>query len=184
MVGRHELALLTLLGAVSFVMLVASANVSNLLLARGIGRRDELGIRASLGASRARLARLLLTEAFVLAVVGAGLGLVFAWLLLPTLVQLAGSNVQRAANARIEWMTIGFATAVGGGSQRGWLAAGVAALANRSQRIYCRRQRPPDVEPRGCAPSALGTRWRVRGLPRAAGRCDAVRADVRELEGG
>lgn len=113
MVGSHQLALLTLLGAVSFVMLVASANVSNLLLARGIGRRHELGIRASLGASRARLARLLLSEAFVLAVVGAGLGLVFAWLLLPTLVQLAGSNVQRAADARIDWMTIGFATAVG-----------------------------------------------------------------------
>ncbi len=113
MVGDHELALLTLLGAVSFVMLVASANVSNLLLARGIGRRDELGIRASLGASRARLARLLLTEAFVLAVLGAALGIVFAWLLLPTLVQLAGSTVQRAADARIDSMTIGFAAAVG-----------------------------------------------------------------------
>lgn len=113
MVGNHELALLTLLGAVSFLMLVASANVSNLLLARGIGRRDELGIRASLGASRARLARLLLTEAFVLAVFGAALGIVFAWLLLPTLIQLAGSTVQRAADARIDWMTIGFATAVG-----------------------------------------------------------------------
>lgn len=113
MVGDHQLALLTLFGAVSFVMLVASANVSNLLLARGIGRRSELGIRASLGATRARLARLLLTEAFVLAVLGAGLGLIFAWLLLPLLVQLAGSNVQRASDARIDWATVGFAAAVG-----------------------------------------------------------------------
>ncbi len=112
MVGSHQLALLTLFGAVSFLMLVASANVSNLLLARGIGRRDELGIRASLGASRARLARLLLTEAFVVAVLGTALGLVFAWLLLPMLGHLAGSNVQRAADARIDWMTIGFAAAV------------------------------------------------------------------------
>lgn len=122
MVGGHQLALLTLFGAVSFVMLVASANVSNLLLARGIGRRDELWIRAALGASRARLARLLLTETFVLAGLGAALGLLFAWLLLPALVQLAGSNVQRAADARISWLTVGFAVALG------FLAAAFAGL--------------------------------------------------------
>jgi predicted permease len=121
-VGSHELALLTLFGAVSFVMLVASANVSNLLLARGIGRRDELGIRASLGASRARLARLLLTEAVVLAVLGVGFGLLLAGLLLPALVQLVGSNVQRAADARIDRVIVEFAIAVG------VLAAAVAGV--------------------------------------------------------
>lgn len=122
MVGNHRLALMTLLGAVSFVMLVASANVSNLLLARGIGRRDELRIRASLGASRVRLARLLLTEALVLAVLGAWLGIVLAWLLLPALIQLVGSDVFRATDARIGWTTVGFAAAVG------LVAASVAGL--------------------------------------------------------
>lgn len=122
MVGGHQLALLTLLGAVSFVMLVASANVSNLLLARGIGRRDELRIRAALGASRGRLVRLLLSETLILAALGGAAGLVFAWVLLPTLIHLAGANVHRAADARISWLTVGFAIGVG------VLAATVAGL--------------------------------------------------------
>jgi putative ABC transport system permease protein len=112
-VGSHRLALLTIFGAVSFVMLVASANVSNLLLARGIGRRNELGVRAALGASRTRLARLLLTETFVMAALGAALGLAFAWLLLPMFVQLAGSHVPRVADARIGWVTVAFTAAIG-----------------------------------------------------------------------
>lgn len=113
MVGSHELALLTLFGAVLFLMLVASANASNLVLARGIGRRQELAVRASLGASRARLVRLLATEVVVLTVLGAGVGLVFAWLLLPGLVQLAGSDLQRASGARISWATLAFTSVVG-----------------------------------------------------------------------
>ena len=111
-VGSHQLALVTLFAAVSFVMLVGCANVSNLLLARGIGRRGELAIRAALGASRARIVRLLLAETVVLAAVGATAGLLFARLVLPGLIQLAGDNVPRLADAGISSTTLAFSTVV------------------------------------------------------------------------
>jgi predicted permease len=107
-VGGHRLALLTLFAAVSFVMLVGCANVSNLVLARGIGRRGELAVRAALGASRARIVRLLLAETIVLAALGAAAGLVLATLLLPILVRLAGDDVPRLTGAHISPITIAF----------------------------------------------------------------------------
>lgn len=111
-VGGHRLALLTLFAAVSFVMLVGCANVSNLVLARGISRRRELAVRAALGASRARIVRLLLAETLVLAAVGAAAGVVFATFLIPLLVQLAGDNVPRLADAHISPITVAFSVAV------------------------------------------------------------------------
>jgi putative ABC transport system permease protein len=113
-VGGHHLALVTLFAAVSFVMLVGCANVSNLLLARGIGRRGELAVRAVLGAGRARIVRLLLAETVVLATLGAVAGLLFARLVLPGLIQLAGDNVPRLADARVSSTTLGFSVAVAG----------------------------------------------------------------------
>jgi putative ABC transport system permease protein len=111
-VGSHQLALVTLFAAVSFVLLVGCANVSNLLLARGIGRRGELAVRAALGASRVRIARLLLAETVVLATSGAAGGLLFARLVLPGLIQLAGDNVPRLADARLSATTLAFTVAV------------------------------------------------------------------------
>ena len=110
-VGGHQPALVTLIVAVSFVMLVGCANVSNLLLARGIGRRAELAVRAALGASRARIVRLLLAETAVLATAGTVVGVVLATLMLPGLVQLAG-NVPRLADARVSSTTLGFSVAL------------------------------------------------------------------------
>lgn len=111
-VGGHQLPLVTLFAAVSFVMLVGCANVSNLLLARGIGRREELAVRAALGASRARIVRLLLAETVVLATIGAMAGMVLARLMLPGLVQLAGDDVPRLVDARVNATTLGFSVAV------------------------------------------------------------------------
>jgi predicted permease len=77
--GPARRALTLVFGAVGFLMLMACANVANLLLSRAEGRQREIAVRASIGAGQGRLTRQLLTESFVLAALGAVLGLAIAW---------------------------------------------------------------------------------------------------------
>ena len=107
--GKARPALLVLLGAVGFLLLVACANVGNLLLAQATARERELAIRSALGAARGRLIRQFLTEAFLLSLVGGGLGVLGALWGVSGLIALAPQNLPRLDSVSINIPVLVFA---------------------------------------------------------------------------
>ena len=98
-----------LFGAVIAVLLIACANIANLLLARSMNRRKELAIRAALGASRGRLARQALTESALLAIAGGAVGCALAWALLRVFIGIAPSGIPHMEQASLDPRVLLFA---------------------------------------------------------------------------
>ncbi|HKT45985.1 MAG TPA: ABC transporter permease [Candidatus Acidoferrales bacterium] len=155
LVGDIQPFLLVLLGSVAFVLLIACANVANLLLARSTARRREFAVRAAMGASPGRVIRQLLTESVMLALAGGALGLLIAWwgtkAVLSTLPQALPRAKEIGIDAQVLLFTLGISLLAGivfglAPALRGWRTdlqetlkeggRGGSGARNRTQRVF------------------------------------------------
>ena len=109
MVAEVRPALYVLIGAVAVVLLIAAANLANLMLVRGAARQRELAVRAAIGAGRGRLLRQLLTESLVLSVAGGAVGVALAWWLMRVLPVIAPGDIPRLDEVSLDLRVLGFA---------------------------------------------------------------------------
>ncbi|HSL53662.1 MAG TPA: ABC transporter permease [Pyrinomonadaceae bacterium] len=111
-VGDLRTSLLILLGAVAFVLLIACANVANLLLARAIFRQKEIAVRTALGASRMRIVRQLLTESMLLSIISGVVGFTLSFGLVRLLIAINPPNTPRVEEIGIDWRVFSVTLAV------------------------------------------------------------------------
>jgi len=109
LVGNVRPMLLVLLGAVILIVFIVSLNIANLLLARASGRQQEMAVRLSLGASRGRLVRQMVTESMLLSLIGGAAGIATAVGTLGFILRFVPSNVPRLNEVRIDWVVLAFA---------------------------------------------------------------------------
>src|SRR5205085_3887777 len=101
-VGDVRTGLLTLLAAVAAVLLIACANVANLLLARGEARQKEMAVRTALGATRGRIVKQLLSESMLLAIIGGGTGMLLARWGLSAIIAFSPGNIPRLGEVSLD----------------------------------------------------------------------------------
>jgi predicted permease len=109
LVGKVRPMLLVLLGAVILIVFIVSLNIANLLLARASGRQQEMAVRLSLGASRGRMVRQMLTESMLLSLIGGVAGVATAVGTLDFILRFVPSNIPRLNEVRIDWVVLAFA---------------------------------------------------------------------------
>ena len=135
LVGDVRTPLYLLLAAVGFLLLIAVANVANLLLSRSAARQREVAVRLALGAGRGRIARQLLTESALLSLAGGALGVVLAIGLTTVLLPMGRTIIPRLAEIELDWRVLGFATLLS-------IAAGV--LFGTAPAVHAARGEPAD----------------------------------------
>ncbi|MGH7553555.1 MAG: ADOP family duplicated permease [Longimicrobiales bacterium] len=156
LVGDVRPALLVLLGAVGLVLLIACANVANLLLSRATGRQREMAVRLAIGAERKQLVRQLLTESVVIAMIGGGLGLVLAFGGVALLRATAPADLPRVDEVAVDPIVLGFTLALS--VLTGILFGLVPALQSTSGNLSSSLR----DEGRGAVSTRAG--WRTRGM--------------------